>query len=891
MNTIKNMRSYIAFAVCFCCMTLLSLQTFAQTNNTNTETTLQDNEGGFEKPVIMYSGTPRQYTIADIQVEGGGDYDDYVLIGLSGLAVGENIRVPGDDITKVLKRYWRHGLFSDVKITAEKIKGNKIWLKIWLKQRPRISKINYHGIKKSDREDLQLKLGLVEGSQITPNLMNRAKILIKNHYDEKGYKNAEVIINQKEDKSRSGYEIVDIDIDRKDRVKVKHIYITGNKALSDRKIKRTMKKTNEKGKLLNLFRTKKFVQEEYEKDKDLVLSKYNSLGYRDARIVTDSVTKYDDKSVDVYLNIEEGRKYYLRNISWVGNTKYTVDELAHILKMRKGDVYNQKLLDERLTSDDDAIGNLYYNNGYLFYNLQPVEVNIDGDSIDLEMRIYEGQPAKINKVTISGNDNVYENVVRRELRVKPGQLFSKEDIMRSAREIAQMGHFDPEKVQPDITPNPEDGTVDIGWPLVSKSNDQIEFSAGWGQTGVIGKLSLKFTNFSMTNLFHPGKNHRGILPRGDGQTMTISGQTNAKYYQSYSISFMDPWFGGKRPNSFSVSAFYSRQTDINSSYYSSNAYNSYYNNYNSGYGGYGSYGRNNNNYENYYDPNKSIQMYGLSIGWGKRLTWPDDYFTLSTELAYQHYIMKDWLYFPVTNGECNKVSIGITLARNSTDNPIFPRRGSNVSFSVNMTPPYSLFDGVDYSKYNPYNTSDMNKMHKWIEYHKWKFKSNTFTSLTSGSKCLVLRTRADFGLLGSYDRYKNSPFETFDVGGDGMTGYSSYATESVGLRGYDNSSLTSTLPGRQGYAYSRMTLELRYPLMLETSTTIYALAFLEGGNAWGSISDFNPFEMKRSAGIGVRIFLPMIGMMGIDWAYGFDDVNGSDQYSGSQFHFILGQEF
>lgn len=891
MNTIKYMRSYIAFAICLCCMTLISTQTFAQKNNKTPESTLQSSEDSADKPVIMYSGTPRQYTIADIQVEGGGDYDDYVLIGLSGLVVGEKIRVPGDDITKALKRYWRHGLFSDVKITAEKIKDDKIWLKIWLKQRPRISKITYHGAKKSDREDLQLKLGLVEGNQITPNLMNRAKILIKKHYDEKGYKNAEVIINQKEDKSRAGYELVDIYIDRKDRVKVKHIYITGNEALSAGKIKRTMKKTNEKGKFRNLFRTKKFVEEEYDNDKDLVISKYNSLGYRDARIVSDSVVKYDDKSVDVFLNIEEGKKYYLRNISWVGNTKYTAGQLAQILKMRKGDVYNQKLLDERLTSDDDAIGNLYYNNGYLFYNLQPVEVNIEGDSIDLEMRIYEGQPAKINKVTISGNDNVYENVVRRELRVKPGQLFSKEDIMRSAREISQMGHFDPEKVQPNISPNPEDGTVDIGWPLVSKSNDQIEFSAGWGQTGVIGKLSLKFTNFSMANLFHPGKNHRGILPRGDGQTMTISGQTNAKYYQSYSISFMDPWFGGKRPNSLSVSAFYSRQTDINSSYYSSSAYNSSYSNYYSGYGGYGSYGSSNNNYENYYDPNKSIQMYGLSVGWGKRLNWPDDYFTLSTELAYQHYIMKDWLYFPVTNGESNKISIGITLARNSTDNPIFPRRGSDVSFSVSFTPPYSLFDGVDYSKYNVYNTSDMNKMHKWIEYHKWKFKSSTYTPLTSGTKCFVLRTRTDFGLLGSYDSYKRSPFETFDVGGDGMTGYSSYATESVGLRGYDNSSLTSTLSGSQGYAYSRMTLELRYPLMLETSTTIYALAFLEGGNAWSQISDFNPFEMKRSAGIGVRIYLPMIGMMGIDWAYGFDDVNGSDQYSGSHFHFVLGQEF
>ena len=835
------------------------------------------------KPVILYSGTPKKYEIADIKVEGVKNYEDYVLIGLSGLSVGQTISVPGDEITSAIKRYWRHGLFSNVQITAEKIEGNKIWLKISLTQRPRISEIRYHGVKKSERQDLETRLGLVKGSQITPNLVDRAKTLIKRYFDDKGFKNAEIIISQKDDVSNENQVIVDVNIDKKEKVKVHEITIVGNKAIKTSKLKRVMKKTNEKGKLKNLFRTKKFINEKYEEDKQLIIDKYNELGYRDAVIVVDSVSPYDEKTVNVYIEIEEGDKYYLRNVTWVGNTLYPSEQLNYLLRMKKGDVYNQKLLNERLSTDEDAIGNLYYNNGYLFYNLDPVEINIDGDSIDLEMRIYEGRQATINKIKINGNDRLYENVVRRELRTRPGQLFSRDDLMRSMREIQQMGHFDPENIQPDIQPDPMNGTVDIAYNLVSKANDQVEFSAGWGQTGVIGKLSLKFTNFSLANLLHPGDNYRGILPQGDGQTLTVSGQTNARYYQSYSISFFDPWFGGKRPNSFSVSAFYSRQTDISSRYYNDSYYNNYYNSIYSGYGGYGMYNYGNyNNYENYYDPDKSIQMWGLSIGWGKRLKWPDDYFTLSAELAYQRYILKDWQYFPVTDGKCNNISLNLTLARSSIDNPLFPRQGSEFSLSAQITPPYSLFDGRDYKGYYNSNGSitqdNRNKLYNWIEYHKWKFKAKTYTALmdyTTHPKSLVLMSRVEFGLLGHYNKYKKSPFETFDVGGDGMTGYSSYATESIALRGYENSSLTPY--GSEGYAYTRLGIELRYPLMLETSTNIYVLGFLEAGNAWN--------------GVGVRIFLPMIGMMGIDWAYGFDKVFGSSSAGGSHFHFVLGQEF
>ena len=860
---------------------------YAQENNTTTNS---------DTPVILYNGTPKKYEIADIKVDGIKNYEDYVLIGISGLAVGQTITVPGDDITSAVKRYWRHGLFSDVKIVADKIEGNKIYLRIQLTQRPRITDIAFHGVKKSEREDLQQKLGnMVRGMQITPNMIDRAKIIIKKHFDEKGFKNAEVNIIEREDTANKEQVYVDVNIDKKAKVKVHKITIEGNSVLSDKKLKRVMKKTNEKGKLINLFRTKKFIEEKYEEDKQKIIEKYNELGYRDAQIVEDSVSAYDDKTVDVYMKIEEGTKYYLRNITWVGNTVYPSDLLSQQLRMKHGDVYNQKLLNDRINTDEDAIGNNYYNRGYVFFHLDPVEVNINNDSIDLEMRIVEGPQASIKHVRINGNDRLYENIVRRELRVRPGDLFSKEAIERSYREIAQMGHFNPENIDPGIKPNPEDGTVDINWKLESKANDQVEFSAGWGQTGIIGKLSLKFTNFSFANLFRKNDNYRGFLPQGDGQTLTISGQTNGQYYQSYSVSFFDPWFGGKRPTSFSVSAFYSIQTDVSSQYYNSAYMNNYYN-YLYGYGN--MYGGYYDNYESYYDPDKSIKMFGVSVGWGKRLRWPDDYFTLSAELSYQRFMLKDWsyLYIMLNNGQymntgnCNSLSLNLTLSRNSTDNPIFPRYGSEFSASLQITPPYSLFSNKDYSTYGKDNYEDAASMYKWIEYHKWKFKAKTYTALMDIQKCPVIMTRTEFGLLGHFNKYKRSPFETFYVGGDGMTGYSyNYASETIALRGYENGALTPY--GSEGYAYIRLGAELRYPLMLENSTSIYALGFVEAGNAWTEVGKFNPFSLKRSAGVGVRIFLPMIGMMGIDWAYGFDKINGSTQYGGSQFHFIIGQEF
>lgn len=843
-------------------------------------------------PEISYAGTPRSGVLGGIAVSGVEGYEDYMLASISGLTVGQKIELPGQAITDAVKRYWKHGLFSKVQIAADSIVGDKIYLHFYLALRPRVSTINYIGVKKSEREDLETKLGLLKGSQITPNMIDRAELLAKNYFDDKGYKNAEINIQQRDDVANKNQVILDVIIDKKEKMKVRQIIIEGNNNLSDSKIKGTLftkgafTKTHEAGKLDNIFKSKKYTPERYKTDKQNLIDKYNELGYRDAAIVEDSVWNVDDKHVSIYLKVDEGKKYYIRNITWVGNTVFSTDYLSRLLGMKKGDVYNQKLMNKRLSEDEDAVGNEYWNNGYLFYNLQPTEVNIVGDSIDLEMRIMEGNQAHINHVRINGNTRVYENVVRRELRTKPGDLFSKEALMRSAREMASMGHFDPEQINPDVKPNYEDGTVDINWDLVQKSNDQVEFSLGWGQTGVIGRIGLKLNNFSMANLFNKNKEHRGILPVGDGEVLSIGAQTNGTYYQSYNASYSTNWFGGKRPIQFTVGAYFSKQTDVSSNYYNSAYMNNYYN-YLYGWGN--SY---NNYYENFYDPDKYVKLLGVSVGWGKRLRWPDDYFQLSVELAYQRYMLKNWQYFIVTNGNCNNLNLGITLSRVSTDNQLFPRRGSEFLASLTITPPWSAFSHKDYKNLatnpkSPNYTAEQQEKYRWVEYHKWKFRAKTYTALTNGQKCFVLMTRVEFGILGSYNKYKKSPFETYYMGGDGMSGYSTgYAEETIGLRGYDNGSLTPY--GYEGYAYDRFTLELRYPFLLG-NTTIYGLGFLEAGNAWNDTKDFNPFDMKRSAGIGVRIYLPMVGLMGIDWAYGFDKVFGTK--GGSQFHFILGQEF
>ena len=843
-------------------------------------------------PDINYAGTPRTVVIGGIAVSGVQGYEDYMLSGISGLSVGQTISVPGNDITDAVKRYWKHGLFSDVSISADSIVGNKIYLNIYLQTLPRVSEINYIGLKKSEREAMETKLGLLKGGQVTPNTISRAKFLAKKYFDDKGFNNADIDIMQRDDVSNKNSVILDVIVDKKAKMRVRHIEIVGNKALSDKKIKGSLftkgafKKIHESGKFGNIFKSKKYTPERWKEDKRNLIKKYNEYGFRDAVILEDSVWNVDDKHVNILVKVDEGTKYYLRNITWVGNTVYATDYLNALLGMKKGDVYNQTLMSKRLTEDDDAVGNKYWNNGYLFYNLQPTEVNIVGDSIDLEMRITENQQARLNHVRINGNDRLYENVVRRELKTKPGDLFSKEALMRSARELASMGHFDPEKVNPDVKPDPENGTVDINWNLEQKSNDQIEFSLGWGQNGLIGRVGLKLNNFSIRNLFNKNSERRGILPIGDGEVLSLGVQTNGRFYQSYNMNYSTNWFGGKRPTQFSVGAYYSKSTDVSTNFYNS----SWRNNYMNYMYGYGSYAY--NNYENYLDPDTYIKMFGASLGWGKRLRWPDDYFMLSVQLAYTRYMLKNWKYFLMTTGNANNLNLNLSINRTSTDNQLYPRRGSEFTASVSLTPPWSKWDKKDYenlalNRQSSTFLAEQQEKYKWVEYHKWKFKAKTYTALSGGQKCFVLMTRVELGLLGSYNRFKKSPFETYYVGGDGMSGYSTgYAEETIGLRGYENGSLTPY--GYEGYAYDRMSLELRYPFLLG-NTTIYGLGFLEAGNAWDDTRKFNPFDMKRSAGLGVRIFLPMVGLMGIDWAYGFDKVFGKK--GGSQFHFILGQEF
>ena len=840
-------------------------------------------------PTVVYSPIPRTYEIADIKVSGISNVDDYVIIGYSGLSVGQRVEIPGSAITDATKRFWRQNLYSKVQINVVKTAGDKAWLEIVLRQQPRMSEIIFSGVKGGEKKDLNERLAMIPGQQITPNILARAKQIVENYYTAKGFKNVEIKVTQHPDISKENQVIVNVDVNRNTKVKVHKIYIEGNKVLSDNKIKRTMKKTNENGNILNIFKQKKFVESDYADDKNRIIQKYNELGYRDAKIVSDSVVKYNDDRVDVYIKVDEGKKYYISDISWVGNTIYSTDMLQQVLDIYPGDVYNQKRLNKRTQDDEDAVSSLYLDNGYLFFQLVPIEENIKGDSIALQMRIIEGPQARVNRVVINGNDALYEKVIRRDLRVRPGDLFSKNDLMRSAREIAASGHFNPETLDIKPEPNESDGTVDIVFNLEQKANDKIQFSFGWGQTGITGQLALSFTNFSMKNLFYPSK-YKGIIPRGDGQTFSVSVQTNAKFYQSYNISFFDPWFGGKRPNSLSVSLDYSRSTGVNQSFYNDNWNDAYLNSLWTQ----GSYGTNYNayNYQNSYDPNKVIQLAGVSVGYGSRLTWPDDYFQFMASLNYRWYYLKNWEYLSyMQNGTSNSLGLTLSLSRTSIDNPYYTRRGSTFSLEFTATPPASLFGKKNW-KYeaNTLKSEEAKKeLYRWIEYWKLKFKSKTYTPLTDpdGQWTLVLMTRADFGLLGSYNRYLKTPFETFYFGGDGMTGGYTYATETVSMRGYENGQFTPNY--YEGYAYGKATMELHFPFILQPATTIYGLVFAEAGNAWTSVKDFSPFNLKRSAGAGVRVFLSVIGFLGVDWAYGFDKVWG--RRGGSQFHFVLGQEF
>lgn len=833
----------------------------------------------------IYYDSPKHYILADITVSGIRYLDTEVLKNLSGLNIGEEIVVPSDQITSALKKYWRQALFSDVRISASKIVGDKIWLDIYLQERPRLSQKNYHGMTKSEKDDVEKKVMLLVGGQVTDNLINTAQRQILNLFQGKGFYNTDVSIVQRDDSTKENQVVLDIYVNKKEKVKISDIEFEGVQALKASALEKAMKKTKAR-KIRNFFSSKKFLQDKYDEDKINLVKKYNEKGYRDAIIVADSVYR-DTASNTVKLKywIDEGRRYYFRDIRWVGNTIYTDAQLNRVLGIKKGDVFDQKLLEKRLNEDDDAVSNEYLNTGYLFFNLNPVEVKVENDSIDFEMRMVEGNQATINSIGIIGNTKTNEHVARRELYTRPGQLFSKENIIRSVRELSQMGHFNPETIKPDVIPHQEDGTVDINYELEERANDQIELSGGWGGGMFVGTVGLKFSNFSVRNIgnlkaWKP-------LPTGDGQTLTLRAQTNGTYYQSYSFSFTEPWLGGKKPNSFTLSLYYSKQTSGNQDYYYGSGYGGYGSSY--GYGGYGGYGSGYGNgyYNDYYNQydyeiTEKMGVFGGSIGLGYRLKWPDDFFTVYHEFSYQRFILDNWKYFFFQNGTSNILSFKTVLGRNSTDSPLYTRSGSNFSLSVAATPPFSLISGKDYSDEN----METSERYKFIEYHKWIFKGDVYTPITLNRK-LILRTKFESGFLGYYNKDLRSPFESFKLGGDGMSGYSTYGSDYVGLRGYENNSLT---PSRGGNIYEKITMELRYPITLSQSATIYGLGFLEAGNSWYDFADFNPFSIKRAAGIGVRIFLPMFGLMGFDWGYGFDE-GYTSKAGGSQFHFVMGQQF
>jgi outer membrane protein insertion porin family len=823
---------------------------------------------------------PKKYVIEDVTVSGVNYTDKNNIINISGLTKGTIISVPGDDrCRQAVKRLWGQNSFGSVDIKLVKIENDKIWLEIALTERPRIMKWEILGVKKSKAKDINEILTLRRGSSLSDYVIQSNVDKIKKYYAEKGFLNANVDVQIKNDTILKNAVNLTFTIDRNKKVKIREILFEGNENVKSGKLKGAMKNTKQKKgfSFLSFFKSKKFIESKYEEDKDNLIDYYNRKGYRDAEILVDSVYRISENRVNINLEVNEGKRYYFRNISWVGNTKFPTYMLNDFLRIRKGDIYDQVLLHERLITDEQSVLTFFYqDNGYIFSQMTPVEINIAGDSIDLEIQVLEGDQAYISRVNISGNTKTNEQVIRRELRTVPGDLFSFSKFKESIRMLQSMRYFDAEELGKNATnfiaPNRAEGTVDLNYNFTEVSQDQFELSGGWGAGMFVGSVGVRFSNFSAGRIFDL-KSWRPI-PTGDGQELSVRFQTNGKRYQQFSISFMEPWLGGRKPVGFSLSAYYSRQTS---------AYNPYYDSYSA----YGSYG----GYPYYYynnDSNESMQVMGMSVGVSHRLKWPDQLFTLSYYLTLQRYQLRNWTGgFLFSNGNSNNFSLNVSFGRNSTNHTIYPTQGSSFSVGVQFTPPYSLFADKNYKEMN-----DIEK-YKWIEYHKWHIDGTFFTPLTSDNK-LVLMTRANFGYLGYYNKkWGYSPFEGFIVGGGGMSGYVMYGQDIVALRGYEDNSLTPYIYARNAYngnVYNKYTVELRYPVIQQPASYIFLLTFLEGGNCWESIDKFNPFDIKRSVGFGVRVHLNIVGTLGLDWGYGLDKVAGKDMKR-SQLHFVMGHSF
>ena len=816
------------------------------------------------KEIIDYN-TQDVYIVGGVSVSGIRFLDINALIGISGLRTGQEIAIPGDAVSNAAKKLWQQGLFSDVRISIDRIQSDTVFLDIFLQERPRISSIKFNGIRTGETEDIVDKINLPVGSQLTSYVLTTTSKIIKDHFIEKGFLNTTVDFVQKDDPDLPNNVILNINIDKKERVKIEEFTFAGNESFDAKKLRKQMKGTKKMN--LNFFKASKYISEKYDEDKEKLKTFYNDNGFKDFTIISDSLYKISDDRVGLLIKVDEGNQYFLRNVNWVGNSVYRREDLDRVFNVERGSVYNQSLILDRLTGSsgaEDAVNNLYLDYGYLFSQVVPVEAKVEGDSVDLEIRIYEGDQAYVNNIMITGNTRTNEHVARRELYTLPGDLFSKEKIIRSIRQLGVLGHFDPEKINPTPLPDPVNGTVDLLYKLEEKANDQFEISGGWGAGMLVGTVGVRFNNFAMKNFFK--LDEWKPYPSGDGQSLSIRAQSNGRMYQSYNISFVEPWLGGKKPNTLSISAYRSKLA---------------------------------NNKKRNEDGYTSMIIDGVSLGLGKRLEWPDDFFSLYGELAYQRYEMNDYnlMSFLFQNGVSNLMSITGRLQRFSTSpNLIYPRSGSSFTLSVQATPPYSLITGKDMT-----GLTDKEK-YKWIEFHKWIFKADYFFPMTKNDK-LVFNTRFSFGYLGYYNKdIGPSPFENFSVGGDGMTGYSFYGREIISLRGYSSGSggvgsLTPIDPvtnSPAGNVYTKITAELRYPISLNPQATIYALAFLESGRAWTKLKEYNPFKMNRAAGVGLRANLPMFGLLGIDWGYGFDEVPDPETFPNankSQFHFVIGQQF
>ncbi len=830
---------------------------------------------------------PRDYVVGGVGVEGNQYFSENQILQLSGLRPGMKVTAPGEDITGIVERLVAQRYFEDIAVVIDSLSASRdtAWFKIVIKERPRVSRWTYSGVKSGEKKDLQERLNLRPGREFSDYVKSTSVDIIKRYYKEKGFLKVDVDVDVQKDTIIRSAIRVNFDVKRGEKVRIKDINFEGIGDIKPYKLAKNMKETHS-NKWYNFFKSKKFKAEEYKSDRKTVLEAFNEAGYRDARLVRDSVYYVDDKHLDIDMVFDQGHKYYFRNITWTGNSVYPSEVLNDILQIQKGDVYDIVTLDKRLhgggKQTDYDISKLYKDNGFLFFSVTPVEVNIQNDSVDVELRISEGKPAILNDVIINGNDLTNERVVRRQVMTRPGYLFSQTDFERSIREIASMGQFDQEAIMQygtgyNILPNQLNNTVDIVYNVTEKPSSQLELSGGWGGRTFVMTAGVSFNNFSTRRMFEKGAWRP--VPLGDAQNLSVRFQTNGRYYTTFSASFSEPWLFGKKPTSLSISGYYSKMTNA-----------MYYDQY----------------FAELMDASKSFEVYGFSAGLGTRLKWPDNYFVFYNNLSWQTYRLHDWTnsYFAFNNGTSHNISYSASLSRNSTDQQIYPRQGSDFSASLQITPPFSLFrkftydaDGnkVPVNSYKDvnYDTWTSAQRYKWIEYHKWKFSGATYTKLIGD---LVLMTRAQFGFLGYYNRnWGYSPFENFQVGGDGMTGYMTYGAEIVSLRGYTDYSLTpqKVTPYSQngtsyaGNLYDKFTVELRYPVILQPQSTIFVLAFLEGGNCWSDFREFNPFQIKRSAGVGVRVFLPMIGLLGIDWGYGFD----STATGGSQFHFVIGQQF